>query len=243
MKNKRGVAFPMLIIAAIVVAGFIAVMSNLGNGIKDQVYRTNNEQISFLIAYSAFSRVLAKIHSFSWSKRPFATEPYIETKVASHNAFYDLLVEDTSGKTLQADIYIRTHLLGISRLYFWRAKFNNDLLEISNRVKVEIFKMGDASDFPKKTGPRPFAKMVNDMIAKRKANQGKSDEMSIKVARANDVDEVINIMDGRKRAKFNSNYPDNPSGSKIDKISPTSISIAKRNLTAPPSDISAISCR
>lgn len=214
MKNKRGIAFPILILAMIVIAGFVVSLSSLDTGLKNQVFRANNDRLSFLIAYSALSRVLAKVHSFSWVNRPFAAEPYIEKQVALRGGSYDLLVEDTYGKQLQADVYIRTHLGGKSRMYFWRTQFNDDLLEISNRVIIKAFKAGDAKDFPKKNGLRPFAKVIEDLLNKRANNQEKSDSLADVIARATDVDEIINIVDGRTRKKFDQSYPTTNSNDK-----------------------------
>mgnify|MGYP007124153024 FL=1 len=75
-------ALPFTIVAMVVVIGFIMTMSRMNQGVKNQIFHTNNHQLSFLMAYSALSRVCAKIHAFSWASRPFATAPYAENKVA-----------------------------------------------------------------------------------------------------------------------------------------------------------------
>lgn len=216
MENRKGIAFPILILVGILVAGFVVTISSLDSGLKNQVHRTRNEQFSFLIAYSAMTRVLAKIHTFSWQNRPFAAEPYIEMMMPHNNGFYDLLVENTLNEDLSADIYIRTHLVNKQRLFFWRVKFNDDFLELSNRFAISIFRVGEGKNFPKKIGARPFAKEIAKLIDKRKNNQEKSNELAVKISRASDVDEVINIIDGDKREKFDKKYPD-------DELASTSI--------------------
>ena len=126
LHGKRGVALPFTILAMIVISGFVITMSSLNQGLKNQIFHTNNHQLSFLLAYSAFSKVLAKIHSNSWTDRPFKDGPYAENNVAFQGGTYDLFVENSPGKQYQADIYVRTSLAGITRLYFWRIRFNDD---------------------------------------------------------------------------------------------------------------------
>ena len=176
--SRNGMVLPLSLFAIVAVLGLVATLGGLNQGVKTQIYRTNNHQLSFLIAYSAFSRVCAKIHSFSWPNRPFRNEPYTETKVSFQGGHYDLFVENTAGKDLQADIYIRTHLAGISRLYFWRIRVNEDLLDVSNNIIVEMYATSDPDDFPTVNGARVIAGKVDNMLAKRAANQKKSDRLT-----------------------------------------------------------------
>ncbi|OGK07798.1 MAG: hypothetical protein A2W80_02810 [Candidatus Riflebacteria bacterium GWC2_50_8] len=198
---------PLTLLAIVAVMGLVTTMGSLNQGLKTQIYRTNNHQLSFLIAYSAFSRVCAKIHSFSWANRPFVYEPYTETKVPFQGGHYDLLVENTAGKDHQADIYIRTHLTGISRMYFWRVRVNEDLLDISNSIIVELYATPGVEDFPTAAGPRTIAGKVKDMLTKRAANQKKSDQLASELVRTNNPTSMVEKLNGRVPEDFGQNWP------------------------------------
>ena len=208
--RNRGAALPFTILAMIVVSGFVISMSNMNQGLKNQIFHTNNHQLSFLMAYSAFSRVLAKVHSFAWPNRPFASAPYVESKVPLQGGTYDLFVENTPGKSFQADMYIRTHLAGISRMYYWRIKFNDDLLDVANRVTVEFFMNAEAGDFPKTSGPTPFSQKVDGLLARRAANQRNSDLLAMQAGGLRSPKSILQKMNGRPLAAFDEVFPSDP---------------------------------
>ena len=198
---------PLSLFAIIAVLGLVTTMTGLNQGVRTQVYRTNNQQLSFLIAYSAFSRVCAKIHTFSWASRPFLKEPYIENKVALQDGFYDLFAENTAGKDFQADIYVRTTLAGITRMFFWRIRVNEDLLDISNNIITEMYATADPEDFPVFSGPRPIAGKVNDLLAKRAANQKKSDHTASELVKMADPESILRKIGARVPGDFEQNWP------------------------------------
>lgn len=197
IKTRRGVALPFTVLAMIVAIGFIMTMSRMNQGVKSQIFHTNNHQLSFLMAYSALSRVSAKVHAFSWANRPFVSEPYVENKVALQGGEYDLLVENSKYNEFQADVYVRTHLAGISRMYFWRIRFNDDLLDVSSQIFVEAFLNADPRDFPVAGKPNPFATKVEALLAARVANQTKSDLLAREVAKLKKPEDIIKELNGR----------------------------------------------
>jgi hypothetical protein len=203
----RGMVLPLSLLAILAVLGLVTTLGGLNQGLRTQIYRTNNHQLSFLIAYSAFSRVCAKIHSFSWANRPFLTEPYTETRIPLQGGHYDLLVENTAGKDYQADIYIRTHLANISRMYFWRIRFNDDLLDVSNNIIVELYATPEVDDFPTVNGPRKIAGEVEEMLAKRSANQKKSDAMASELMKSANTRAIIEKMGARVPVEFQQELP------------------------------------
>lgn len=207
---RRGMALPFTIVAMVVVIGFIMTMSRMNQGVKTQIFHTNNHQLSFLMAYSALSRVCAKIHSFSWASRPFATTPYAENKVALQGGHYDLFVENSKNREFQADVYVRTHLAGISRMYFWRIRFNDDLLDVSNQIFVEAFLNGDPKDFPVTGKANPFAKKVEDLLAQRAANQKKSDLLAREVLKLKKPNDIIKELNGRPIEAPDGSFPPTP---------------------------------
>lgn len=54
MKNRSfGMVLPLSLFAIVAVLGLVASMTDLGQGVRTQAYRADNQQLSFLIAYSA----------------------------------------------------------------------------------------------------------------------------------------------------------------------------------------------
>ena len=208
--NKRGVALPLVLLAMIVAAGFVATISSLNQGVRTQIFHTNNHQLSFSIAYSAMARVCAKVHSFSWDQRPFITSPYIENRVNIQGGYYDLFVENTAGKDYQADVYVRTNLADISRMYFWRIRYSDDLLDVSNRVQVEAFVNGNPADFPSTGSPNPFRPKVEEILKKRAENQDKADQLGREIAGLGSPGEISRELNGRPINPPSSDYPPEP---------------------------------
>jgi len=208
--KKKGMALPLVILAMVVAAGFVATMSSLNQGVRTQIFQTNNHQLSFVIAYSAMSRVCAKVHSFSWSSRPFLNSAYTENRIPLQGGFYDLFVENTQGKPYQADVYVRTHLANISRMYFWRIRFNDDLLDIANRVEIEAFVNGDPGEFPAAGSPNPFRKKVEDILKKREENRNKAEQLTKEIGGLDSANEIARELNGRKIDKPSDDYPADP---------------------------------
>lgn len=157
VSGNKGMALALSLFLIIVIFGMVVTVGNLRQGVRSQIFHTNNNQLSFLIAYSAFSRVCANIHTFSWANRTFLSEPWSETMVPFQDGHYDLLVENSPGHDYQADVYIRTHLAGISRMYFWRISVNEDLLDDSNSIMVDLYTAPEPDDYPRPEGPRPIS--------------------------------------------------------------------------------------
>lgn len=222
-RSRKGMVLPLSLFAFVAVLGLVATLGGLNQGVKTQIYRTNNHQLSFLIAYSAFSRVCAKVHSFSWPNRPFRNEPYTETKVSFQGGHYDLFVENTAGKNLQADIYIRTHLAGISRLYFWRIRVNEDLLDVSNNIIVEMYATADPEDFPTFNGARVIAGKVDNMLSKRAANQKKSDRLTSELVQISDPAGILAKIGARVPEDFQNDWPISTSEQAMNNKPPVSI--------------------
>ncbi|NLI77017.1 MAG: hypothetical protein GX442_11320 [Candidatus Riflebacteria bacterium] len=220
--RRRGVALPIAFLALILVIGMVTSISTMNQGLKSQVFHSSNNQWSFLLAYSAMSRLLAKIHAGAWAQRPFASAPYRETGVPLQGGTYDLFVENTPGHPFQADIYVKTSLAGTSRLYFWRITFNDDLLDVSNRIIVEFFKAGEPGDFPATAGPSRFSKLVDDLLTERAANQKKSDEMAVTLGPVTTAKQALEQLGGRQPPPFTKTYPSIPGDPLIpDKPAPT----------------------
>ena len=102
--------FPLVILSVVVFSGFFLTSSMLNQGLKTQIFQTDNEHLSFIIASSAIAKVMGKIHSNAWEARPFKNSMYSEFGVSFNGGTYDVCVEDSPGQTHQADVYVRTTL-------------------------------------------------------------------------------------------------------------------------------------
>ncbi len=220
LRKNRGIVIPLVIFAIIAVAGFVMTISTMGQGVKKQILHTNNNQLSFLIAYSALSNVCARIHTSSWSGRPFASAPLVENKIPMYGGRYDLTVENTKDQDFKADVYVLTHLGDFSRLFIWRIKYNDDILDIANRIEIEAFLNGDPADFPTPGSINPIAEKINKDLELRQVNQGDSDKLAKEVSDAENLDQILDKLKGRPRKPFHPNYPPSKSDEELAKKSP-----------------------
>ncbi|MFZ2960237.1 MAG: hypothetical protein WA705_25425 [Candidatus Ozemobacteraceae bacterium] len=209
IRQSRGFAYPLVILAVIMIAGFVTTSSILTQGLKNQLIQSDTDNFSFTLAYSALSKIMGKIHADSWNNRPFNGKAFSEYDVSLNGGTYDLFVEDSPGKTYQADVYVKTTLDKKTNLYFWRIRFHDDLLDVSNRIQVDFFMKGDPADFPKGIGSS-FSAKVDDLMKQRKNNQKDSDITAASIETVNDPKQIVSVLGGRPMNKFTQNYPSSP---------------------------------
>jgi len=116
-ETNRGFILPLAIFAALAVASFIMTVTMMSRESRNQMIHMNKEQNAFLIAYSAYSKVLAKISINPWSDRYYKKGYPTENQIKLFGAEYDCYVTDSPGKPNQADIYVRVKLGELIRLY------------------------------------------------------------------------------------------------------------------------------
>ncbi|RCK79419.1 MAG: hypothetical protein OZSIB_0059 [Candidatus Ozemobacter sibiricus] len=200
--RRTGLALPLVLVGLIMLAGVVISVATLQQGAKSQIYHTTTNHWAFLMAYSAMAKLHARVYSLPWPDRPFAHAPYRENNVPLQGGIYDLFVENTPGRERQADIYVRTHLSGQTRLFFWRVAFEDDLLEISNRISINFFCQGDPVDFPTAAGPSRFSQHVDRLLQEREANQKRSDDLGWELVGLSDLPSILDKMHARRPRSF-----------------------------------------
>ncbi|MBI3038341.1 hypothetical protein HYY75_04705 [bacterium] len=121
--------------------------------------------------------------------------PYKENNVSLLGGEYDLYIENTPGRTFQADVYIRTRFTDLTKLFFWRVSYRSDLLDVSNRLSIILASSISPSYFPKGQSSS-FAEEVDKLLDQRKRNQDQSDELAVKILNVSDVRDVVSIIGG-----------------------------------------------
>lgn len=200
--RRTGLALPLVLVGLIMLAGVVISVATLQQGAKSQIYHTTTNHWAFLMAYSAMAKLHARVYSLPWPDRPFAHAPYRENNVPLQGGTYDLFVENTPGRERQADIYVRTHLSGQTRLFFWRVAFEDDLLEISNRISIQFFCQGDPADFPNAAGPSRFSQHVDRLLQEREANQKRSDDLGWELVGLSDLSSILDKLHARRPRPF-----------------------------------------
>ncbi len=95
-------------------------------------------------------------------------------------------------------------------MYFWRVRFNDDLLDVSNQIFVEAFLNADPKEFPVAGKANPFAKKVEDLLTQRAANQKKSDLLAREVIRLKKPNDIIKELNGRPIEAPDGSFPPTP---------------------------------
>jgi hypothetical protein len=208
---RTGFSFPLVMLAVTLIAGMVTAVSSLNQGLRNQIHHTNNAHLSYVIGYSALSRILGRLHASSWDNRAFKAKPYSEYNQSLNGGIYDLWVEDSPGKNFQADIFVRTTLAQQKSLFFWRVTYQDDLFDISNKIIVDFYCKADPNEFPKAAGSS-FGHTINDLIAKRRANQKNANLMAMSLSNLHDPQKIVAALGGRPLEKFNTAYPITPGG-------------------------------
>ncbi|MBI3038467.1 hypothetical protein HYY75_05365 [bacterium] len=195
-KIREGYVLPLVLAAGVSIAFFIFAISRMGRGYSDQLTRMNLHQSSFLIAYSGYSKILARLYNASWSERFFKSAPFKKMGISLFGGKYDIFAENTPGKDFQADIYVRVKLEESSYLYFWRIFFNDDLFDISNRFYPILFKMFDSQDFPKGESGT-LASKVDELLNKRLQNQESSAEKARLISTLVKPSDMVKVLGAR----------------------------------------------
>ncbi|MFZ2960923.1 MAG: OmpA family protein [Candidatus Ozemobacteraceae bacterium] len=190
--SRRGYILLLVILGAASLAFFSFSLSSLNRGYRSQVVHTRLVQASFQIAYSGFQRILGKIYLKPWEERFFRTAPVWESGLALYGGVYDNFVQDVSGTTTQADIFVGVKLEGITRNYVWRIEHVPSLLD-AKYFRTLIFSAVPEDQFPTST-TNSFSQTINDMIQKREANRSPSEDIRSHIGGVNTVQDITSII-------------------------------------------------
>ena len=170
--RRQGFFLPLLIFG--IMAGIFMVVSllSLGSSYSSQVIHVDEGSRCLMIAEAQLALVVARIREKPYSQRFFAGTPYEELDGSCLGGSFDLFVEDSPAPARdQADIYVRPTFNRARRLFFWRVKHEETLLDAAGRLLPVLFTALDSGRFPTPSSS-PFAAEIRDLLAKRRANEG-----------------------------------------------------------------------
>lgn len=242
VKNSKGFVYLLVITAVLAAVFFSLTLSNLNQGFRKQVNYVAYKDISFEMAYSVLSGIMAKVYAKPWSERFFASTPAIVNGETILYGTYDFLVEDTPGKNHQFDAYIRVNLHGKKRLYFWRIAYHDHILDISLNFSKIYFTNLDEDKFPTASGNR-IATEVDRILANRELNREKSEKLALVLKGSNNSKDIADLLNAPKPVFPDNDFPDfNPLQPKAPEIAETPALKAPAGETQPknPSQPSAI---
>ncbi|MEW6708420.1 MAG: hypothetical protein AB1403_01230, partial [Candidatus Riflebacteria bacterium] len=127
--DRKGFAVPLAIMAALSVGLFVLTLTTLGRNFRSNLSTLNTNQTMFNMAFSVYSDVLARIGEKSWDERFFKAGAFIQNNVDFDQAKISYQVNDTPGQDYQADLYIKVSLNSSSRVFFWRFRYVDDILD------------------------------------------------------------------------------------------------------------------
>jgi len=192
--QRRGFALALALCACFVLLLLLVSLSRMNSGLMNQVNHVEKRQKTFLIAYSAYSKVLAKIYLAPWNDRFFRSGGVIESGTKLYDGIYDCYVEDNPAKPYEADIYVRSEFNGLSMLYFWRIAFQDDILDVSNRLIPIYFSAQPMAALPP-PGSK-FGSTVDAILKKRRENADNASARARAVDGLTNVPDILKVMNG-----------------------------------------------
>jgi len=195
LHRKAGLVLPLVILAVIVLGTMVVSFSTMNRSFRGQVEVVNKRETTFVIAYSAYSNILAKIYMGPWSKRYFLNGAIQEIGIPLFGGEYESFVEN-GPKEFQADIYIKSTFEGLTKLYFWRIIFQDDILDITNRIQPLFFGTFPPDQMPDTNGGF-LAGKINQLLKKRAENQPKAIPKGIQISSSPNIRDVVKILSAR----------------------------------------------
>lgn len=195
MRENRGFVLPLAVLAGLAVTLFIVVVSSLGKSSRARITHLSKAQTCFHIGYSAMSRFMARLHQAGWADRDFRDRPVQLYQAPLLGGEYDLHGENTPGlnRDFQTDLYIRVRFEDMTRLFFWRFQYRDDLLDLSNRSGVLFFGSIPVEQFPGPAGSL-FGSKVDRILAVRRANRDAADDLSLQVQGIRDARKIAQVL-------------------------------------------------
>ncbi len=200
--SRSGFLIPLALFALVAVIFFVFTVSTMKSGYLSQVKIVGQRQCLFNIAYSGFSRIIARIHEKSWDERYFSAGSVPENNVPMFDGHYDSFVEEapaaptSNGLRHPIDIYIRARFQERKQTFFWRVVYEEDIFDISNRIFSVFFSELDQEKFPEGASARATSDAFQTELAKildqRRQNLQKALEESRKLAPISDVRAIAN---------------------------------------------------
>ncbi len=180
---RRGYVFPLILFATLAVAIFIITMTQFQSANRVKFQHLNDYQSAFNIAYSALVEVLADIQAKQWSNRSFKAGP----KDKSADLFggkFNLRVEDHDVDSYIFNVKIRVSYKNKNHLFYWRLKYNPNLLDFTNFV-IPVF----YEDMQNPSGD--IDDIVDKILEKREENREKVLEIADTLEPTKSIEEAL----------------------------------------------------
>ncbi len=218
--RRDGFLIPMVFLALLSIVSLVVVIHSMTSGYAGQVAHGDEVLRCRMIAESAFAEVLARMRDQTYENRFFKPR-FEEFGKSLLGGEYDLFIEDTAGKPLQADVYIRASYRRAKRLFFWRFVHETTILDAVGRMLPIIFTSLDAEQFPNQTSGSPFTNEIEELIKSRKENDMPAKERAGKIKPLSTLREVMVVLNG-------------PDGKEIeDAVDPAPSSVPPSTLSPP----------
>ncbi len=192
-RAQAGFVLPLVILGLISLFLLVTVLSNMSSEYSNQVAHGDEVNRCRLIAESAYSIVLAKVRERPWGQRFFSPR-FEEFGTQLYGGEYDLYIEDTPGKSNQADVYVRATFRRTKRLLFWRFVFEDTVLDAVGKMYPLLFTSFDVSRFPDKVQGSPFLEEIENIIEERKRNNGPAKSKAQEIRNHSSLKEVLGIL-------------------------------------------------
>lgn len=189
--SRKGFALLLVLGAGVASLFLVAVLSQMGSGLRNQVNIFNRKYQTFLIANYAHTKILGQLYSKPWLQRSFKENPVSEGD-SYGGGVYKSMVENSPGHDMMFDTYVKVELHGKSTLFFWRTKYNDDLLDFS---QTSFFGEFATDKFPENSS-RIVADQVDQMMKTRKNNSYMANELGKTIAKAKSLSEIISELGG-----------------------------------------------
>ncbi len=206
--NRRGLAlgFTIGIIVILFLAGLV--INNLSRGIHRQLEYSDSSIRAQYIAESGINALISRLLSKVWDERWFAGGPDAAAEVPYAGGTYDYFVQDTAGRPLQADMWVRSTFKGVRRAYFWRVKFARNLFAGLASGLVDSAMELDPEKHPATVQEaNDLAKQMDEMIAKRAENQPLSQAISSNLQTTGVAVEALSTLGAKAPETVESDIP------------------------------------
>jgi len=168
---KKGMAIGLIFFVLIVLFLGGMTISYLMHGVQRQLEFSDAHIRAQYIAESAMNLLLAKLLSKPWEERWFANSSDAAIGVVYGGGNYDYFIKDSPGRPRHADIWVRASYKNTKRFFFWRVKYQQDLLNgFANSSPVSSTELAQ-EQFPSHASKIDhFTAQVEELIRKRREN-------------------------------------------------------------------------
>lgn len=200
--KRSGFVVPLAVLGFLSVGFMIATLTVLNQGNRTGALQASQRQHCFLIAWSAYNRMLARFQENTWDNRPCRAGAFREWDVPALGGAFDAEVVDAAGTTDQVDITVRARFQEKAQVYAWRVRMAKDTLKVAGRFQQIFFTDLPA---PALTGPLPLAPggipvgaYLDQLLTARSTNDAFAEQMARSIKSLRDPTSIAEALGARK---------------------------------------------